>query len=326
MEQISLIIGFGLVTKRTFMRAFIDEIDKVIPWSVLLALIAPHTPKTKTGRPPFAREVILRIHQLQKFFGYSDPAMEDSLPDVALSRQFARLNLGTSRLPDESSILRFLHLPHDPAQGQKILDEINAQLVDPGLLLKAGTIVDATLISAPCSTKNDTGERDPEMHQTKKGNQWYHSMKARVGFDARSDMVHTLITTAFNEHGITQATKLSHGENGIVFTDSGYRDFQKREKNQEHHPDVNLRVAMMPSQLKSVDMTRASSALVEQLEKLKASVRAQMEDPHLTIMCKFGHRKTRYWRQAKNTMRLLVMFPLSHLRMVRKRIFQVQQA
>jgi transposase, IS5 family len=326
MEQMSLASGFELATKRTRKRVFLDEMDKVIPWPELLGLIAPHAPEGKTGRPPFATEVMLRIHLLQQFFGYSDPATEEALHDVALYRQFARLDMGTSRLPDESTILRFRHLLHAHGLGQKILDAVNAQLVDRGLLLKTGTVVDATLISAPSSTKNSTGERDPEMHQTKKGKQWYHGMKAHIGVDAESGLVHTVTTTAANEHDITQAANLLHGKEDVVFADSGYRGVHKREEVQEQHPDVNWHVAMMPSQRKALDMTRPSNTLVEQLEKLKASVRAKVEHPFRVIKCQFGHRKTRYRGLAKNTTQLLVMFALSNLWMVRKRILQAQQA
>ena len=238
----SLASGFELVTKRTRKRVFLDEMDKVIPWSDLLALIAPHAPEGKTGRPPFATEVMLRIHLLQQFFGYSDPAMEEALNDVALYRQFARLDAGTSRLPDESTILRFGKTPsqrrllHEKELGQKILDAVNAHLVERGLLLKTGTVVDATLISAPSSTKNSTGERDPEMHQTQKGNQWYHGMKAHIGVDAEQGLVHTVTTTAANEHDITQAANLLHGKESDVFADSGYRGVHKREEVQGNRP------------------------------------------------------------------------------------------
>ena len=185
MEQMSLAhTGFELVTKRTRKREFLDEMNLVIPWSELLALIAPHAPAGKIGRPPFPAEVMLRIHLLQQFFGQSDPAMEEALHDIPLYREFAHLDAGITRLPDESTILRFRHLLEEHGLGQKILAAVNAKLIDRGLMLKTGTVVDATLISAPSSTKNDQGERDPEMHQTKKGNQWHFGMKALQGLPA----------------------------------------------------------------------------------------------------------------------------------------------
>jgi IS5 family transposase len=178
MKQMSLAAtGFELVTKRTRKREFLDEMNLVIPWSELLSLIAPHAPAGKTGRPPFATEVMLRIHLLQQFFGHSDPAMEEALHDIPLYQEFAHLGAGMSRLPDETTILRFGKTPSQRQMleahglGQQILATVNAKLIDRGLMLKMGTVVDAKLIAAPCSTKNEKSERDPEMHQTKKGNQ-----------------------------------------------------------------------------------------------------------------------------------------------------------
>jgi len=298
----------------------------VIPWSELLALIAPHAPAGKTGRPPFPAEVMLRIHLLQQFFGHSDPAMEEALHDIPLYREFAHLDAGITRLPDESTILRFRHLLEEHGLGQQILAAVNAKLIDRGLMLKTGTVVDATLISAPSSTKNDKGERDPEMHQTKKGNQWHFGMKAHIGVDADSGLVHTVTTTAANAHDITQAAELLHGQEEVVFADSGYRGVHKREEVQAQHPDVDWQIAMMPGQRKVMDKSKPVNALKEQLEKLKASIRAKVEHPFRVIKCQFGHRKVRYRGLAKNTSQLLVMFALSNLWMVRKRILQGLQA
>ena len=327
MEQMSLAqTGFELVTKRTRKREFLDEMNLVIPWSELLALIAPHTPAGKTGRPPFPAEVMLRIHLLQQFFGHSDPAMEEALHDIPLYREFAHLDAGITRLPDESTILRFRHMLEEHGLGQKILAAVNAKLIDRGLMLKTGTVVDATLISAPSSTKNDKGERDPEMHQTKKGNQWHFGMKAHIGVDADSGLVHTVTTTAANAHDVTQAAALLHGQEEVVFADSGYRGVHKREEVQAQHPEVDWQIAMMPGQRKTMDKSNPVNALKEQLEKLKASIRAKVEHPFRVIKCQFGHRKVRYRGLAKNTCQLLVMFALSNLWMVRKRILQGLQA
>jgi IS5 family transposase len=323
MKQISLATtGFELVTKRTRKREFLDEMNLVIPWSHLLALIAPHAPAGKTGRPPFATEVMLRIHLLQQFFGHSDPAMEEALHDIPLYREFAQLDAGITRLPDESTILRFRHLLEQNDLGVQILAAVNAKLIDRGLLLKTGTVVDATLIAAPSSTKNSTGERDSEMHQTKKGNQWHFGMKAHIGVDAESGLVHTVTTTAANAHDVTQAHALLHGQEEVVFADSGYRGVEKRQEIQDKHAGVNWQIAMMPGKRKALDKTRISNALTDQLEKLKAGIRAKVEHPFRVIKCQFGHRKTRYRGLAKNTSQLLVMFALSNLWMVRKRILQ----
>ncbi len=327
MEQMSLAhTGFELVTKRTRKREFLDEMNLVIPWTELLALIAPHAPAGKAGRPPFATEVMLRIHLLQQFFGHSDPAMEEALHDIPLYREFAHLDAGITRLPDESTILRFRHMLEEHQLGQQILAAVNAKLIDRGLMLKTGTVVDATLISAPSSTKNDKGERDPEMHQTKKGNQWHFGMKAHIGVDADSGLVHTVTTTAANAHDITQAAALLHGQEEVVFADSGYRGVHKREEVQAQHPEVDWHIAMMPGQRKAMDKSKPINALKEQLEKVKASIRAKVEHPFRVIKCQFGHRKVRYRGLAKNTSQLLVMFAMSNLWMVRKRILQGLQA
>ena len=323
MKQISLsTTGFELVTKRTRKREFLDEMNLVIPWSQLLGLIAPYAPAGKTGRPPFATEVMLRIHLLQQFFGHSDPAMEEALHDIPLYREFAKLDAGITRLPDESTILRFRHMLEQNDLGAQILATVNAKLIDRGLMLKTGTVVDATLIAAPSSTKNDKGERDPEMHQTKKGNQWHFGMKAHIGVDADSGLVHTVTTTPANAHDVTQAHALLHGQEEVVFADSGYRGVEKRQEIQDKHAGVDWEIAMMPGKRKALDKTKASQALTDRIEKIKASIRAKVEHPFRVIKCQFGHRKTRYRGLAKNTSQLLVMFALSNLWMVRKRMIQ----
>lgn len=323
MKQISLATtGFELATKRTRKREFLDEMDQVIPWSELLALIAPYAPSGKTGRPPFAPEVMLRIHLLQQFFGHSDPAMEEALHDIPLYREFARLDVGMTRLPDESTILRFRHLLEAHDLGPQILAAVNAHLSQRGLLLKTGTVVDATLIAAPSSTKNAQGERDPEMHQTKKGNQWHFGMKAHIGVDADSGLVHTVLGTAANAHDVTQAGALLHGQETDVFGDSGYRGVHKRAQVIQTHPEVAWHVAMMPGKRKALDKTTPMGGILHALEKTKARIRAKVEHPFRVIKCQFGHRKTRYRGLAKNTHQLHVLFALSNLWMVRKRILQ----
>ena len=323
MKQISLAsTGFELAPKRTRKREFLDEMDQVIPWSQLLALITPHAPSGKTGRPPFALEVMLRIHLLQQFFGHSDPAMEEALHDIPLYREFARLDVGLTRLPDESTILRFRHLLEAHDLGAQILEAVNTRLQRQGLLLKTGTVVDATLIAAPSSTKNSTGMRDPEMHQTQKGNQWHFGMKAHIGVDAESGLVHTVVGTAANAHDVTQASALLHGEETEVFADSGYRGVHKREEVIQTHPDVTWHVALMPSHRKTLDKATPLGAIREDLEKAKARIRAKVEHPFRVIKCQFGHRKTRYRGLAKNTHQLQVLFALSNLWMVRKRVLQ----
>jgi IS5 family transposase len=212
-----------MVTKITRKREFLDDINLVVPLTALTGLIQPFAHSSKTGRPPFPIATMLRIHFMQHWFGLSDPAMEEALHDMVLFREFAQLVPGTTRLPDESTILGFRHLLEANNLASQILATVNAKLSEWGLLLKSGTVVDAILIAAPSSTKNNSGERDPEMHQTKKGNQWHFGMKAHIGADADSGLVHTVTSTEANEHDITQAHALLHGEEAVVFSDSGYR-------------------------------------------------------------------------------------------------------
>ena len=292
MEQMSLAsTGFELVTKRTRKREFLDEMDLVIPWSELLALIAPHAPAGKTGRPPFATEVMLRIHLLQQFFGHSDPAMEEALHDIPLYREFARLDAGITRLPDESTILRFRHLLEAHQLAQQILATVNAGLIERGLMLKTGTVVDATLIAAPSSTKNDKGQRDPEMHQTKKGNQWHFGMKAHIGVDADSGLVHTVVGTAANVNDVTQASALVHGEESDVFADAGYQGVAKREETQGI--EANWHVAMRPGKRRVLDKATPMGRVLDELEHVKARIRAKVEHPFRVIKRQFGFVKVR---------------------------------
>ena len=258
--------GLELVTKRTRKREFLDEMNLVIPWSELLSLIATYAPWGNTGRPPFATEVMLRIHLLQQFFGHSDPAIEEVLHDIPLYQEFAHPDAGVTRLPEDTTILRFRHMFEAHALGQQILATVNAKLIDRGLMLKTGTVVNATLIAAPSSTKNDKGERDPEMDQTKMGNQWHFGMKAQIGVGAQSGLVHTVTTTAANEHDVKQAYALLHDEKEIVFADSGYRGVEKREEIQEQYPDVDWQIAMMPGKCKALNKAKPSHALRDKLE------------------------------------------------------------
>ena len=321
MKQMSFAsTGFECSSKRTRKREFLDEMELVVPWAELVALIAPHAPAAKTGRPPFPVETMLRIHFLQQWFNLSDPAMEEALYDVPLFQQFAGLDLGSSRLPDESTILRFRHLLEEHQLSQPILATVNATLQAKGLLLKSGTVVDATLIAAPSSTKNSSGERDPEMHQTKKGNQWHFGMKAHIGVDADSGLVHTVVGTAANVNDVTQAHRLVHGQESDVFADAGYQGVAKREDTQ--HIDVNWHVAMRPGKRKTLDLGHPMGAVLDKLEQVKARIRAKVEHPFRIIKRQFGHVKVRYRGLAKNTEQLHTLFALSNLWMARRRLLR----
>ena len=314
MQQTEL--GLNLSTKRTRKREFLAQMERVVPWTELEALIAPYAPQGLRGRPPFLVSTMLRIHFMQQWFTLSDPAMEEALHDVPLFREFAALNYET-RLPDESTILRFRHLLEENKLAAQILQTVNELLQAKGLLLKAGTVVDATLIAAPSSTKNASGERDPEMHQTKKGNQWHFGMKAHIGVDADSGLVHTVRGTAANVNDVVEANSLLHGEESDACGDAGYQGAAKRPDAGE---GVAWHIAMRPGKRRALDKTRKVDALIDQLEALKASIRAKVEHPFRVIKRQFGHLKVRYRGLAKNTAQLTLLFALSNLWMVRRKL------
>jgi len=213
--------------KRTRREIFLAEMEQVVPWNSLLPLIEPFYPVAGRGRHPYPIATMLRVHLMQNWFGLSDPAMEEALYEIVPMRQFARLTL-TKPIPDETTILNFRRLLEENELAQEILARVNALLTRKGLLLKRGSIVDATIIAAPSSTKNADGERDPEMHQTKKGNQWHFGMKAHIGVDADSGLVHTVTTTPANEADIEQVEELLHGKEEFVHADAGYTGADKR--------------------------------------------------------------------------------------------------
>lgn len=315
MKQSSL--GLGTSTKRTRRREFLDEMDRVVPWSDLMAQIAPFMPEGKRGRPPFPVESLLRIHFMQQWFTLSDPAMEEALHDMPLFRDFAGLGGWDDRLPDESTILRFRHVLEKNKLAERILATVNLLLGAKGLMLRSGTVVDATLISAPSSTKNASGERDPEMHQSKKGQQWFFGMKAHIGVDADSGLVHTVRGTSGNVNDVVEANSLLHGQETDVFADAGYQGAHKRP---DAKVDVKWHVAMRPGKRKLLDKTDPVDALTDQVERIKASIRAKVEHPFRVIKRQFGHVKVRYRGLAKNTAQLHTLFALANLWMVRKRL------
>ncbi len=326
MKQMSLSeSGFERKTKRTRKRNFLDEMNLVVPWAELVSLIAPHTPQpgAKGGRPPFGVQTMLRIHFLQQWFNLSDPAMEEALYDTPMFREFAGLDIGQDCLPDKSTILRFRHLLETHKLSKQILATVNATLTAKGLLLKQGTVIDAALIAAPSSTKNSTGTRDPEMHQTKKGNQWHFGMKAHAGVDADSGLVHTVTATPANAHDITQASELLHGEETDVFADSGYRGVEKREEIQARHPDVNWHIAMRLGKRRALKKDTPMGAILDKLEQTKARIRAKVEHPFRGIKRQFGYVKFKYRGLAMNRANLMTLFALSNLWMMRKRLLSM---
>ena len=321
MNQIAL--SLEPLHKKTRKEVFLGEMNQVVPWVALVALIEPFARgahQALGGRPPFAVEAMLRIHCLQLWWNLSDPAVEEELHERPLYRRFVGLD-GAARLPDETTILRFRHLLEKHELAPQVLAIINAGLTHQGLMLKTGTVVDASIIAAPSSTKNKDGQRDPEMHQTKKGNHWHFGMKVHIGVDAQSGLVHSVIGTAANVNDVTQASALLHGAEQVVFADSGYQGAHKRP---EAKPGVTWHIARRPSSRKPCEKNGLLGELIDKAEHLKASVRAKVEHPFRVIKQQFGYAKTRYRGLGKNTARLTMMFALSNLWMVRRQVLAAQ--
>jgi transposase, IS5 family len=303
--------------KRTRREIFLAEMDQVVPWKALLALIEPHYPTMgRPGRQPYRLQTMLRVHFLQQWYALSDPAMEEALYEIPTLRRFAQLG-GLDAIPDETTILNFRRLLETHGLAQRIFERVNAHLARKGQSLRAGTIVDATIIAAPSSTKNPDGERDPEMHQTRKGNQWHFGMKAHIGVDDESGLVHHVECTAANVADVTQAHKLLHGKEGTVHGDSGYTGVDKREELQGI--DAGFLIAEKPSKLRTIRNKR-ERRYAKRWEFHKASVRAKVEHPFRVIKRQFGYIKVRYRGLAKNAAQVLTLFALSNLWMARRRL------
>ena len=314
MKQAAL--NLNLSVKKTRKQVFLEQMEQVVPWDALVELIAPYYPEGKTGRPPFSLCTMLRVHFMQQWFSLSDPAMEEAFFDTPLYREFAQLQ-EFGRLPDESTILRFRHRLEKHKLAQKILTTVNELLIAKGLLLKVGTVVDATLIAAPSSTKNKDKARDPEMHSSKKGEQMYFGMKAHIGADAESGLVHTVRGTSGNVHDVTQGNSLLHGEEVLAFGDAGYLGIEKRA---DAKGTVNWHIAMRPGKRRLLDKDNEADAAIDQAEKLKAGVRAKVEHPFRVIKRQFGYIKVRYRGLKKNTAQLVTLFALSNLWMMRGKL------
>jgi len=314
MKQAAL--NLNLSVKKTRKQVFLEQMDQVVPWATLVELIAPYYPEGRTGRPPFSLLTMLRIHFMQQWFTLSDPAMEEAFFDTPLYREFAQLE-EFGRLPDESTILRFRHRLEKHKLAEQILATVNELLTQRGLLLKAGTAVDATLIAAPTSTKNKDRARDPEMHSSKKGNQWYFGMKAHIGVDAESGLVHTVRGTSGHVGDVTEGNSLLHGEESVAYGDAGYQGIEKRPDAQA---DVTWHIAMRPGKRKALDKENEAEAIIDKAEKLKAGIRAKVEHPFRVVKRQFGFVKVRYRGLKKNTAQLFTLFALSNLWMVRSKL------
>ncbi|WP_254813450.1 IS5 family transposase [Xanthomonas campestris pv. campestris] len=303
--------------KQTRREIFLAEMEQVVPWQQLLGLVAPHYPVSgRPGRQPYALARMLRIHLLQQWYALSDPAMEEALHEIPTLRRFAQLG-GLDNVPDETTILNFRRLLETHGLSARMLEAVNAHLARKGQSLRSGTIVDATLIAAPSSTKNADHARDPEMHQTKKGNQWYFGMKAHIGVDEFSGLVHHVHCTAANVADVTVTHTLLHGKEDSVFGDSGYTGADKREELQDC--EAAFFIAAKRSVLQAIGNKR-ERAREQRWEHFKASVRAKVEHPFRVIKRQFGYTKVRYRGLAKNTAQVLTLFALSNLWMKRKQL------
>jgi len=300
------------VTRR---EKFLSEMDAVVPWGRLLALIAPHYPKggPKGGRPPMPLETMLRVYFLQCWYALSDPMAEEMLYDSDAMRRFAGIELGDDRIPDETTVLNFRHLLERHQLTEKLFAEVNAYLADKGVTLRSGTLVDATIIDAPSSTKNEAKARDPEMSSTKKGNDWYFGMKAHVGVDADSGIVHSLETTTAKTHDSQVWDELLHGNEKSVWAAKGYVHSEREvafTKDGARFWGV-MRKAPKGGELHPLD---------EQINRIIAKVRARVEHPFRILKRQFGHVKTRYHGLAKNRAHLFTLFALGNLFMTRRKL------
>ena len=292
--------------RKTRREKFLERMDGLIPWEQLEDRIRPFYPKAGRGRRPYELSTMLRVHCVQLFYNLSDPGMEDMLYEVESVRRFAGLKL-SGPLPDETTILNFRHLLDKHELGEGLFEEINRHLESQGLRLQEGTIVDASIIAAPSSTKNRGKERDPEMHQTKKGNEWHFGMKVHIGVDSQTGVVHSVSTTPANVHDVIETPRLLHGGETQVWCDAGYQGVHKRPENRDLQ--VEWQVAMRPGRRRKLEPGSAEAAM----EKGKASVRAKVEHPFLYIKRHFGYAKTRYRGLAKNTQRLALLLGFANL-------------
>ncbi len=304
--------GFERYSKKTRRAVFLEEMEQVVPWAELRALIEPYYPKAGNGRQPVGVERMLRIYFLQQWFNLSDPAVEEALYDSAVMRSFVGIDLGREPVPDETTVCKFRHLLEEHRLGGQMLEAVNLHLQNQGVRITTGTIVDATIIHAPTSTKNREQKRDPEMHQTKKGNQWYFGMKAHVGVDSKTKLIHTALVTPANVGDATVLPELLHGEETRVWGDQAYRG--QRDVIQGCAPqaqDCTHRRYRYKDRIDEVERAK---------NRTKSTVRSKVEHVFGVMKLKFGFVKVRYRGLAKNANRLFATCALVNLFLVRKRL------
>ena len=311
-------MGKQKVTRR---ERFLGEMNQAVPWARLVALVEPFYPPGKRGRPPLGVGLMLRVYFLQQWYALADEALEDAIHDSRAMRAF----IGGDVVPDATTLLGFRHLLEEHGLTRQLFAEINALLAERGAFLREGTIVDATIIAAAPSTKNKAKERDPEMHQTKKGNAWHFGMKAHIGVDLGSGLVHTVVGTAANVADVAQAHALLHGEEKLGLGDAGYQGVGKRTEILARSGHVQWIVAVKRGKVKTMAEGKIKE-LTLALEKTKAQMRALVEHPFHVLKNLFGYRKVRYKGLAKNTAQLHTLFALANLVLVGRTLHSQEAA
>lgn len=295
--------------KKTKRDEFLEIMEEIIPWDEWVSFIEPHYPKGGRGRPPLGIEKMLRMYLLQVWFNLADEAVEDAIYDSYAMRKFMGINFMEEQVPDATTLLKFRHLLEDHQIGKVFFDAIKHCLDKAGHMMRGGTIVDATLIAAPSSTKNQTGQRDPEMHQTKKGNEWHFGMKCHIGVDAGTGYVHTVEVTSANVHDIEMAENLIRDDDTSFYGDAGYTGIEKRSeiKNDPHKSTINYHVNIRPGKMRGMPEGPAKE-FIRNEEYQKSSVRSKVEHPFQIIKNRFGYRKVAYRGLRKNHNRLYMLF------------------
>ena len=309
-----MMTGFERYTKKTRRAAFLEEMNQVVPWHELCALIEPHYPKAGSGRPPIGVERMLRIYFLQQWFNLSDPGVEEALYDSAALRQFVGIDLGREPAPDETTVCKFRHLLEEHQVGGKMLEAVNLHLEKEGIRITTGTIVDATIISAPSSTKNREQQRDPEMHQTRKGKDWYFGMKGHVGVDSKTKLIHSVVATPANVADSAVLPELLHGEETRVWGDGAYQG--QSEVIQQCAPrarDCTQRRCRYKDRVDEIERAR---------NRNKSRVRSKVEHVFAVMKLKFGFVKVRYRGLKKNANRLFATCALVNLFITRKKLLR----
>lgn len=302
--------------KKTRRDKFLEEMDRIIPWKELTGIIGKHYPKAGNGRRPMPLESMLRIYFMQQWYGLSDPAMEDALYDSESMRRFAEIDLEADAIPDETTILNFRHLLERHKLTEKIFETTNRYLSDKGLLLREGTIVDATIISAPSSTKNQTQSRDKEMRQTKKGNQWYFGMKAHVGTDTKRGLVHRVVITDASVHDSRVMEELLHGEESVVYGDKAYVNEGRRVEYEARGIGWHIN--------RKGKRGHALSQEDRDWNHEQNRIRSKGEHAFLVVKHLWNYRKVRYKGLAKNGAQVFSLFSLANLYLVRKDLLKMQ--